>query len=205
MVPDRRDIPRKLFDTGLFDLRSEAGQGAFVDAVVACLHAGDARWGHLKKSGGQSHLHHHAEDAALYLSNEEGQSQAVDFIGGAGGPNPQPAWVVDQPRYSANDWIDPFDHRIGEAAPAPEPPPPFIPSYGELGDDTFFRAKIGVPLQADMQLAGQSLNDGSSVWFARATYEILSEALKAGRMIDAAPIVRKYRNQWRAVLGLPPV
>ena len=141
MVPDRRDIPRQLFDTGLFDLRTEAGQGAFVDAVVACLHAGDARWGHLKKSSGQSHLHHHAEDAALYLSDDEGQSQAVDFIGGAGGPNPQPAWAVDQPRYSAKDWIDPFDHRIDEDAPA-ESPPPFIPSYGALGDDAFFRAQM---------------------------------------------------------------
>jgi len=29
--------------------------------------------------------------------------------------------------------------------------------------------------------------------------------LKAGRVIDAAPIVRKYRNQWRASLGLPPL
>lgn len=203
MVPDRRDIPRKLFDTGLFDLRTESGHGAFTDAVVACLHASDERWGHLKKSGGQSHLHHHGEDAALYLSDDEGQSQAVDFIGGAGGPNPQPAWTVDAPRYSAKDWIDPFDHRIGEAAP--EPMPPFVPSYGELGDDAFFRTQIGAPLQADMQLAGQSLNDGSSVWFSRTTYEILTEALKAGRMIDAAPIVRKYRNQWRAALGLPPV
>lgn len=205
MVPDRRDIPRKLFDTGLFNLKTEEGQGAFTDAVVACLHASDERWGHLKKKPGQSQLHGHGEDAALYLSDDEGQSQAVDFIGGAGGPNPQPGWIVDAPRYSAKDWFDPFDHGIGEPAPAPEPPAPRIPSYGELGDDTFFRTQIGVPLQADMALTGQTLNEGSSVWFSRSTYEILSESLKAGHLIDAAPIVRKHRNQWRAALGLPPV
>ncbi|HUQ89535.1 MAG TPA: hypothetical protein VM096_18375 [Vicinamibacterales bacterium] len=203
MVPDRRDIPRKLFDTGLFDLKTEQGQGAFTDAVVACLHGTDERWGHLKKGTGQSHLHRHGEDSALYLSDTDGQSQAVDFIGGAGGPNPQPGWNVDDPRYSAKDWIDPFDHRIGE-----EPPPPpalRMPSYGDLGDDAFFRSQIGAPLQADMLLVGQTLNEGSSVWFSRATYEILTEALKAGHVTDAAPIVRKYRNQWRAAVGLPPV
>jgi hypothetical protein len=203
MVPDRRDIPRKLFDTALFNLKTEEGQGAFTDAVVACLHASDQRWGHLKKNPGQSHLHHHGEDSALYLSDVDGESQAVDFIGGAGGANPQPGWIVDAPRYSAKDWIDPFDHRIGAAAPIP--PAPFIPSYGELGDDAFFRGQIGVPLQADMLQKGQTLNEGSSVWFSRATYEILAEALKAGHVIDAAPIVRKHRNQWRAALGLPPV
>jgi hypothetical protein len=200
-VPDRRDVPRKLFDTGLFNLKTEEGQGAFTDAVVACLHASDERWGHLKKRGTQSNLHGHGEDSALYLSDTPGQSQAVDFIGGAGGPNPQPGWIVDEPRYSENDWIDPFDHRLNGS----DPLPPRIPSYGELGDDAFFRASIGVPLQADMLVAGQPLNDGSSVWFSRTTYEILTEALKAGHMIDTAPIVRKYRNQWRAILGLPPL
>lgn len=202
MVPDRRDIPRRLFDTGLFNLRTEDGHGAFTDAVVACLHATDERWGHLKKSASQTHVHHHGEDAALYLSDVDGQSQAVDFIGGAGGPNPQPAWSVDAPRYSRKDWIDPFDHGIGNSAP---PPAVYIPSYGELGDDAFFRAMIGVPLQADMAMAGQPLNDGSSVWFSRSLYEIITEAVKAGHMIDVQPIVRKYRNQWRAILGQPPV
>ena len=201
MIPDRRDVPQKLFATGLFNLKTEEGHGAFTDAVVACLHGSDERWGHLKKRGTQSHIHHHGEDSALYLSDEPGQSQAVDFIGGAGGTNPQPGWIVDEPRYSASDWIDPFDHGLGQQAP----PSVYLPSYGELGDDAFFRSQIGVPLQADMSIAGQTLNDGSSVWFSRTTYEILTEALKAGHMIDAAPIVKKYRNQWRAILGLPPL
>ena len=202
-VPNHSHVPHKLFASGVFDLRTEEGQGAFTDACVAALHALDERWGHLKKHRGQTAVHGHGEDSALYRSDEPGQSQAVDFIGGAGGPNPQPGWMVDAPRYSESDWVDPFDHRIGEAAPAPLPP--FIPSYGQLGDDAFFREKIGKPLEDDMMAAGQSLNDGSAVWFSRTTYEILTEALKAGRMIDVTPIVKKYRNQWRAALHLPPV
>lgn len=200
MVPDKREIPQRLFATGLFNLRTESGQGAFTDAVVSALHASDERWGHLKKSASQSQLHGHGEDSALYLE-DTGLSSAVDFIGGAGGSNPQPGWIVDEPRYSAKDWADPTAHGFE----APKVITPRVPSYGELGDDAFFRAQIGVPLQADMIEAGQSLNDGSSVWFSRTTYEILTEALAAGRMIDPAPIVKKYRNQWRAILGLPPL
>ena len=125
----------------------------------------------------------------------------VDVIGGAGGPTPSPIWGVYNTLVEGSGAnVDP------NATPAPPPPAtPYIPSYGELGDDAFFRSQIGIPLQADMSIAGQALNDGSSVWFARACYELITESMKAGRMIDAAPIVKKYRNQWRAILGLPPL
>lgn len=200
-VPDHRAVPLKLFQTGLYDLKVEAGQGAFVDACVSTLNGMDPKWGHLRKKPGQSQVHWHGEDSALYLSEEPGQSQAVDFISGAGGPNPQPGWFVDAPRYSASDWADPADHRY-EVQPVPQIR---IPSYGALGDDAFFRNEIGVPLQADMLESGQPLNDGSAVWFSRPIYELLTEAILAGGMVDPAPIVRKYRNQWRAILRLPPV
>lgn len=202
-VPNESDVVRQLYDSGVFDLRTHEGQGAFTDAVVAALHARDARWGHLKKNRGQTDVHGHGEDAALYLADADGESCAVDFIGGAGGPNPQPGWMVDSPRYSKKDWRDPFDHHYEQSAP---PAPVLrIPSYGELGDDAFFRESIGKPLQADMMVAGQSLNDGSSVWFSRTTYELLVAAITAGQAVDPAPIVTKYRNQWRAILRLPPV
>jgi hypothetical protein len=203
-VPNHSQVPRKLYDTGLFNLKTEDGQGAFTDAVVATLHALDPKWGHLKKNPGQSQVHGHGEDSVLYLSDVEGQSTAVDFIGGAGGSNPQPGWIVDEPRYSAKDWVDPFDHKLSQVTPPP-PPAIRIPSYGELGDDAFFRESIGKPLQADMLQAGQQLNDGSSVWFSRTTYELLVEAINAGHAIDPTATVRKYRNQWRVILGLPPV
>lgn len=208
MVPDRRDIPRRLFDTGLFNLKTEEGQGAFTDAVVACLHASDERWGHLKKKSGQSHLHHHGEDSALYRVEVPGQSQAVDFIGGAGGSNPQPGWIVDDPRYSESDWRDPFDHGFDQA-PATALR---IPSYGALGDDAFFRAMIGVPLFADYLMAeaqghpDAKPNDGMSVWFSRATYRLMAALLASnGAPVDVAGEVRIVRNEWRTQLRLPPV
>ena len=206
-VPNHSHVPQKLFATGLFNLRTEEGQGAFTDACVAALHALDARWGHLRKKKGQTAVHGHGEDAALYLSDDEGQSQAVDFIGGAGGPNPQPAWNVDAPRYSERDWLDPFDHGLEHQAPPPPPAPVLrLPSYGELGDDAFFRAMIGVPLFADYLMAGQTPNDGMSVWFSRATYRLMAAFLTAnGQPIDAVGEVRIVRNEWRALLGLPPV
>ena len=127
------------------------------------------------------------------------------------GPAKLTPYDIDPQYYRWHNPPIPQFGRVAEPWTPPSQPPASspsvfrIPSYAELGDDAFFRAMIGVPLQADMLQAGQQLNDGSSVWFSRATYEILTEAIKAGHMIDVAPIVKKYRNQWRAILNLPPV
>ena len=84
------------------------------------------------------------------------------------------------------------------------PKPSAFPSYEDLGGDAFFRAMIGVPLQADMLMAGQQLNDGSSVWFSRLTYRLMRAFLQAnGQPVDAAGEVRIVRNEWRSLLGLP--
>ena len=85
VVPDHRHVPKKLYDTGLFDLKSHDGHAAFTDAVIATLNGIDPHWRHLKKRTGQTHVHRHAEDAALYLLPDN-QARAVDFVGGAGGP-----------------------------------------------------------------------------------------------------------------------
>lgn len=205
-VPDYSQVPQLLFATGLFNLKTEYGQGAFTDAVVATLHGIEKNWQHLKKSSGQTNVHRHGEDSALYLLPDN-KAQAVDFIGGAGGPNPQPGWIVDpKPIYTHADAHDPFDHGIGEQAPPPPPPVLQIPSYAQLGDDAFFRAMIGVPLFADYFAAGQAPNDGMSVWFSRATYRLMAAFLKAnGQPIDPDGEVRIVRNEWRALLGLPPL
>ena len=121
-VPDHRHVPKKLYDTGLFDLKSHDGQAAFTDAVVATLNGIDRNWRHLKKSAAQTHVHRHGEDSAVYLLPNN-KAQAVDFIGGAGGANPQPGWVVDpEARYTHADAHDPGDHGIGTVVPAPAPP-----------------------------------------------------------------------------------
>ena len=196
-VPDHRDVPRQLFDTGLYNLTTHDGQGAFVDAVVSTLHAFDARWGHLKKKPGQTAIHGHGEDAALYLADEPGQSQAVDFVGGAGGPNPQPAWQVDPPRYSASDWLDPTLHAVS-IAPPPPPPPPQYPSYEELGGDEGGK-KITRQLEADYKRAGRPSLDGNcGAWQQRVSYDFLTGICKT-----VEESITKHRAKWCAELGIP--
>lgn len=206
-VPDHRHIPKQLYDSGDYDLTTHEGQGKYVDACVVALHQLDQRWGFLKKTGSGAQIHGHSEDGALYLSDTPGQSQHVDFIVGAGGPNPQPGWAVDVPRYSRTDWFPPSQHAPIEE-PEPEPPhvcPPLvIPSYEDLGGDSFYRAMIGVPLAADYAQAGQTLNDGSAVWFARTTHSLMAAFVAAGNHpIDPSAIIRKHRNEWRDILRLP--
>lgn len=194
-VPNHADVPKKLFDSGLFNLTTHDGQGAYVDAVVACLHGRDARWGHLKKNPGQTAVHGHGEDAALYLSDEDGQSQAVDFVGGAGGPNPQPAWQVDIPRYSKKDWVDPFDHKIG-SAPAPVPQPPQYPPYPQPEDVV---DGAGNALFADFSEAGQVPNPQMFRFAFRVAYSWLTK-----EVVNLDASVAKHRKEWRQILGLPP-
>ena len=192
-VPNYSNVPVQLFNTGLFNLKTEDGQGAFTDAVVATLHGIDERFGHLKKNPSQSHVHGHGEDSVVYLSDTPGQSQAVDFIGGAGGPNPQPGWIVDAPRYSASDWRDPFDHGYEIII---EIPPPTYPPYP--GDAVF--DAVGEVLFADYAAAGQAPNPQMGRWFGRVTYDWLAEVVPT---LDAS--IQKHRAEWRAILGLPPL
>lgn len=192
--PNRSDVVKKLHATGVFNLKTHDGQGAFTDAVVAALHAEDERWGHLKKSPGQTQLHGHAEDAALYLV--EGLSSAVDFIGGAGGSNPQPGWIVDAPRYTVADWGDPFAHFPTAPPPCPVcPPVKPIPPYA--GDEVF--DQVGIVLFDDYAAAGQAPNFGMGRWFGRTIYDWI-----AGNTKTLQESIDKHRREWREVLGLPP-
>jgi hypothetical protein len=90
----------------------------------------------------------------------------------------------------------------GPVTPPPPPPQPTIPSYESLGGDAFFRAHVGVPLQADMASVGQSLNDGSSVWFSRTAFDCIAARFQ-NPAVDIVPIARTHRNEWRILLGLP--
>lgn len=204
-VPNLFHVVQKLFDTGVFDLKTHEGHGAFVDACVSAFHATDERWGHLKKKRGQTAVHGHGEDAGLYKFND-GTAIAVDFIVGAGGPDPKPRWGVDSFPYTHNDWLDPTLHGV-QAAPAPPPAPVVrVPSYEEIGGDAFYRAMVGVPLFADYLMADQSPNDGMAVWFSRPTFSLVEAFIKAdGKPIDPAAIVKGHRNECRRILGLPPV
>jgi hypothetical protein len=152
-VPNDFPVVQQVFDTAPYDLKTHDGQAAFVDAVVWALHLKDPRWGHLKKKPGQSAIHGHAEDAALYLSDTPGLSQAVDFIGGAGTDSARIQWLVDLPRYSFPDWLAPKDHDLAPVPPAPPPAPAFpypdenttVKAFQVRVKDTYKEAKRAFP------------------------------------------------------------
>jgi hypothetical protein len=144
-VPDLRDVPLKLYATGFYNLRSHDGQAAFTDAVVTTLHGLNSNFRHLKKSASQTHVHRHGEDSVIYLLPDD-KALAVDFIGGAGGPNPQPGWIVGTHLYTHEDAHDPSDHGIGaHAQPAPTPVMPKGEAFAALKAlDAFYRAPEGL-------------------------------------------------------------
>jgi hypothetical protein len=124
-VPNHKHIVQGIYNKGTYNLRNKHDRDRFVDDAVYALHSVDRRWGFLKKKPGQTQVHGHSEDGAVYLSDEPGRScYHVDFGGGFGGDNPSIAWSVDRdPLYSKADWLDPKDHDAREE-PKPAPPPP---------------------------------------------------------------------------------
>lgn len=187
--PNESALVKKLFDTGLYNLKTHEGQGAFVDAVVSTLHGKDARWVHLKKTAAQTNIHGHGEDSVLFLSPAAGQSTAVDFIGGAGGGNPQPGWIVDVPRYSQSDGLDPTKHGTAPP-PAPQYPPYPFPETAVDG--------AGEALFSDFAEAGQPPNPQMFRFAFRVAYDWL---VKNVPTLDDS--IAKHRKEWRAILGLP--
>lgn len=194
MVPNHSYVPKRLFDTGLFNLKTEEGQGAFVDACVAALHGLDERWGHLKKKSGQSQLHGHGEDSALYLSDEPGQSQAVDFIGGAGGSNPQPSWSVDDPRYSESDWLDPFNHGVG--TPTPPPAQPGFPYPDESTAVKAYEQRVKKSYNAVQRKFPDEADSSAFRHFSRYGF--------SARGMPEPDAANKHIAELRAELGAPP-
>jgi hypothetical protein len=194
-VPNHFSVVQDVFRIGSYDLKTHEGQARFVDDVVLALHKRDPRWGHLKKNPGQTQVHGHGEDSALYLAPMPGLSTSVDFIGGAGGPDPKPGWIVDEPRYSRSDWIDPTTHGGSEPKPEPKPEPIPAPVHKPYPGDGFF-INIGAQLEADYALAGQRLNAGSAIWIARTIWRTVNE----GMSIEAS--TAQSRKEWRAALGL---
>lgn len=180
----------------------------FILLLATRCHALDSRFGNNGKRGNPADI----SDDALCFKGEGTDfvdvngvlvpATVIDVIGAAGTPAAVAQWMaVSNPNAPIRTaWVQPRT-----PAPPPPPPAPTIPSYEDLGGDEWHRVHVGVLLEADMALAGQRLNDGSSVWFARTIYECLAESVKAGHVVDRDPIVKKYRTQWRAILGLPPL
>lgn len=198
MTPNDFAVVERVYHAGNYNLVTEEGQAAFVDAVVMALHAHDKRWGHLKKNPGQSNIHGHAEDAALYLSDTPGQSTAVDFIGGAGGPAPVVQWNPDQPRYSKSDWLDPKDHDTLQQPPAP-PVPPAAPTFPYPDENTVVKA-YQERIRKAYSDAGRSFpdpNDSDAFrHFVRYGYDC--------RSMPEPESANKHIAELRAALGIGP-
>jgi hypothetical protein len=199
-IPNYSTEVRQLHATGLFDLTTHHGQGAFVDACISMLHGKNARWGHLKKKPGQTDVHGHGEDAALFLF-ADGRAQAVDFIGGAGGPNPQPGWGVDaEIRYTGADWLDPTEHGRNES---PATAPKILPkgeAFARLQAlNAFYQAPEGLQRPGGLVLSdrdGRSVADMEAVaqWF----YQLVVEGIP---LEDVFTQIRAS-HEWRSKHGI---
>lgn len=201
-VPNFSHVPQKLFDTGLYNLKTHEGSGAFVDAVVSTLHGLDPNFRHLKKKSGQTDVHGHGEDSFVYLLPDN-KAQAGDFVQGAGGHDPKPRWGVDpEPFYTHKDAHDPEDHGLeGGQAPAPT-----YPSYESLGGDEGGK-KITRMLEADYKRAKGFLDGECGTWPQRTNYDFLTRkfATVEESIADHQPEWRKALNDERAANGLPPI
>lgn len=120
-------------------LTSHQACGEFTEFAVARLHTIDPLFGHLKKYPGQTQYNGHAADAALYRLT----GQAVDLILASKVASPskpaQPSWSVDEPRYTAADWIDPKTLPPGDEEGDPDPP------QKPKDDDKPHVCPVGVP------------------------------------------------------------
>jgi hypothetical protein len=190
---------------------SRATRNAFFERAVGCAYwshpvynpnGGDKQW-HCKDPDGPGGRPQ-SDDVIVSMPSR----MAWDCIPGAGADGYR--FEADShPFLLEGQFIFVPSQPNGAGFPEPDIPPaaghqcPPPPGYEELGGDTFFRAHVGVPLVADMAHAGQTLNDGSAVWFARTIYTLVADHMR-GR-VDVPVILRKFRNEWRAVLGLPPL
>jgi hypothetical protein len=121
-----------------------ANDHAFTDAVASLLYAEDHAWGRNGKRGNADDLSH---DAIAYRNvNSPFGVSIVDIIGGAGGPDPSPAWI-DQTQATIDArtrgvWVAPRGVLppclTGAVVPVPNPVTP-APSPGPGAELTEIR------------------------------------------------------------------
>ena len=173
-VPNHLFIVQLVYATGRYDLKTHAGQAAFVDATVIALNQFDPNWGHLKKKPGQTNIHGHGEDSALYKLPDN-QAWATDFIGGAGGPSPALRWGPDPVAYyKHSDWLHPDDHDGEPSEPDPpgpgtEPEYPVPPRDEALDEmrylDSYYSSQEGLQRPNGLSLNGKPDFEGIAAWY----------------------------------------
>lgn len=210
-----QDAMHSLEDAGAFRKAAGGDQKAaslFVRAAAQMANpngTATTSWGWLSKNPGESQVDGFAEDALCLGNDPSNLSNVYDFVGGTGAPGARILYTAGPgPRRSTNLWVAPRPLSpselayigLGSGTPIPEPKPEPKPQPKKpYPGDAFFIDHVGKPLEADMALAGQTLNAGSATWFARTIWDHVAE----GMTIEDS--VKKHRAEWRAVLGLPPL
>src|SRR5688572_30997181 len=129
-VPNQSFIVEELCATGKYKLYPHEELASFHDDAVVALHEHDPNWVHIKKNPGQTQVHGHGEDSALYLL-PDGKAQGCDFIQDAGVAHAKLRWGPDpEPYYKHSDGWD--AHGDWSEEPAPPSTTPKYPTYEEL-------------------------------------------------------------------------
>jgi hypothetical protein len=89
--------------------------------------------------------------------------------------------------------------------PPPPPPPAAVADYQTIGGDQLFVSDVGVPLEKDLKDAGQTMNAGSVIWTSRAAFLLMRAFDKHGDHREKDAILKSVRNEWRRLLGQPPL
>lgn len=118
---------------------------AFTAAVACELRATDAKWGRNGKRGNANDL---SDDVVAWRNPAVPWGcSIVDIIGGAGGPNPSPAWI-DQTHATADGgtvgaWVAPDCAAVPDPGPGPDPAPPVVtPPTTPPYDDTAIKGAL---------------------------------------------------------------
>lgn len=88
-APNMISVLQQVLDSGTWQLGElyedeTYGRGAFTEAAVNALHAQDAQWGHIQKSGGQNHYNGHAVDAINWKNPDGMTAEIYDIVSGSG-------------------------------------------------------------------------------------------------------------------------
>jgi hypothetical protein len=149
-----------------------------------------------------------SHDAIINRSTQE----IYDIIASAGnGQATSPGWIGPQPKRPSNNWLalSSVPAPGGVNPPPPPPPPPVgdrcpdpaahrpIPYVGDHEADP-----MGETIFADYRRAGQEPNPGMARWFLRTAWDV-GAGDETGRRLSISESVRKHRNEWLEVLGLP--
>lgn len=113
----------------------------FIRLLASKLHSIDSRFGLNGKRGNGNDLSQdcvaYLDDASPLVGADGRRLWIIDVIAGAGGNNPQPAWI-DQTRATMNGgttglWVQPAPvvEQPPAPAPTPQPPTPPAPDYSK--------------------------------------------------------------------------